>query len=225
MTKVLQWIGKLLVGTILVTGVTVFVTWTTVSSYIDKLLKTYHLEAVQPGFADMLGGMLGSLKGDVPGQQQEALGEQANPAGSQEPPPASPTPGTPTDSGTGTQGESTPENSANNGNGESPTPDGKKDPVQVQSQSESEGLQAAGGAVVMSAEEIVKRKENLSTDVKQQILALLVEKLPEEEMQRLTALLEGGLTAAELQEMEVSLKKYLDGNEYANLLHMINKYE
>jgi hypothetical protein len=224
MTKVLQWIGKLMVGTILVTGITVFVTWTTVSSYIDKLLKTYHLEAVQPGFADMLGGMMGSLKGDASIQQQETKGEQVTPAGSQEPTLASPTPGAPTDSGTRTGDEPNPLNSTYSGSGASATPDGKKDPVQVQSQSESEGLQA-GGAVVMSAEDIIKRKNNLSAEEKQQILALLVDKLPEADMQRLTALLEGGLTAAELQEMEKSLKTYLDGNEYANLLHMINKYE
>lgn len=223
MTKVLQWIGKLMVGTILVTGITVFITWTTVSSYIDKLLKTYHLEAIQPGFADMLGGALGSLTGGTGGdaaiEPQEEPVKREDSAVSPETVPNSPTPG-PT---MGQDENPTPGNSPNNGSSPEPSTDGKKDPVQVQSQ--SGGLNAAGSGVVLSAEEIMERKDQLSDETKQEILALLVDKLPEEEMQQLTALLEGGLTAEELQEMETALKSYLDGNEYANLLHMINKYE
>ncbi|MBC8079230.1 MAG: hypothetical protein H7X86_02720, partial [Gorillibacterium sp.] len=75
MTKLLQWIGKLMLGTILITGITLYVTWTTVHFYIDKLLQTYHLESVQPGFADLLSSTLDDWTGKKEATAADTLEE------------------------------------------------------------------------------------------------------------------------------------------------------
>ena len=219
MTKLLQWIGKLMVGTILISGITLYVTWTTVHSYIDKLLQAYHLEAVQPGFADMLSSAMEDWSGVGGGDGADTL-EDAHPDPTASDKEHHSETTTPEPEATYRSGLDTDQSK----NDYSPSNE-PKDPVEVQ------GSSTLGGAVgstndsevVMTAEQFIERKESLSNEEKQQILTLLMEKLPEAYMQHLTSLVEDGITASELAEMKLVIKSFLDGNEYENLLHMINK--
>lgn len=90
----------------------------------------------------------------------------------------------------------------------------------------SGGSGAAGAAdadrrVVVSGEDFTKKKEQLSDEDKNKIFNLLVTRIPQDEMQRISRLMEDGITASELKEIEQVLQKYLKQDEYNQLLGMI----
>jgi len=75
--------------------------------------------------------------------------------------------------------------------------------------------------VVVSGEDFTKKKEQLSNEDKNKIFNLLVSRIPQDEMQRISRLMEDGITASELKEIEQVLQKYLKQDEYNQLLGMI----
>lgn len=77
--------------------------------------------------------------------------------------------------------------------------------------------------IVVSSEEFTKKKEQLSEENKVKIFSLLVSRVPQEEMQRISAILEDGITAAELKELEELLQRYLEPEEYQQLQSLIGE--
>lgn len=75
--------------------------------------------------------------------------------------------------------------------------------------------------VVISPDALSRNKEEIPTSDKEQLFATLMKKLPQEEMQRLSTLMEDGLTAAELTEAEQILAKYLNDEEYGQMLEWL----
>ncbi|WGU93355.1 spore coat protein [Paenibacillus dendritiformis] len=72
--------------------------------------------------------------------------------------------------------------------------------------------------VVISPDALSRNKEEIPPSDKELLFATLMKKLPQEEMQRLSTLMEDGLTAAELTEAEQILAKYLNDEEYGQML-------
>lgn len=75
--------------------------------------------------------------------------------------------------------------------------------------------------VVISPDALSRNKEEIPTSDKEHLFATLMKKLPQEEMQRLSILMEDGLTAAELTEAEQILAKYLNDEEYGQMLEWL----
>ncbi|WP_058300574.1 hypothetical protein [Gorillibacterium timonense] len=82
MTKLLQGLAKLIIGTIFVSGLTLSVTWLTLHTYIDKLLASYNIEVPDTGVGDLF-GFGDSKKADIPAKQAElpANGSEAGTGG------------------------------------------------------------------------------------------------------------------------------------------------
>ncbi|WP_238654497.1 hypothetical protein [Paenibacillus piscarius] len=87
------------------------------------------------------------------------------------------------------------------------------------------GEEQSGGALdqnlVMTPEAMNELKENLPADEKTNIFNILMTKLPQEEMIKISAMLEGGLTESEAAELQGIIAKYVDADEYNALMKML----
>lgn len=76
-------------------------------------------------------------------------------------------------------------------------------------------------ALVMTPGDLVDRKDELNTQQKQEILSMLMNKLPAEDMQMISTAMEGGLTEKELQDIQQVIAKRLTNEEYTKLMEML----
>jgi hypothetical protein len=97
----------------------------------------------------------------------------------------------------------------------------KADSITVWGQVNKTGTQKD---IVMSKEEFAKKKDLLTSEDKMNIFSLVVSKLSQEEIQRLSTLLEKGITAEELKEVDLILQNKLKKEEYQQLLKILGKY-
>ncbi|WP_052339608.1 hypothetical protein [Gorillibacterium massiliense] len=225
MTKWLLWLGKLMIGTILISGITVYVSWTLVHAYINNLMKQYSLPGQTPALSEL-------WKQWTEGESVSAGQTKEN----QEPNKSAP-------SGEKASAESGGKSgAAESGNGTIDTPNyggthslesgsgdvsGKenRDRVQAMGSAGEESNSTGTSSVVMTAEDFYREKQELSNADKQTIFSLLTTRLPEEELQRLVSLVDGGITQEELGTVKATIKKYLSGNEYEQLLNILSKYQ
>jgi hypothetical protein len=78
--------------------------------------------------------------------------------------------------------------------------------------------------VVMSAEEFNEKRKKLTNQDKTAIFSIVVAKLPQQELQKMSLLLEDGITEEELGDLENVMNAYLHQDEVAQLLAILNKY-
>ncbi|WP_410770149.1 hypothetical protein [Fontibacillus sp. BL9] len=86
----------------------------------------------------------------------------------------------------------------------------------------SQGALGQDEQVVVTPDEMVAKKDGLSDKDKEEVFAMLMAKLPQEEMQKMTEAMEGGLTEAEMIEIEQIIAKYLDKTEYTKMMQILN---
>ncbi|MBU7318844.1 hypothetical protein [Paenibacillus oleatilyticus] len=89
--------------------------------------------------------------------------------------------------------------------------------------SKQDSLAEQDRKVVVSSEEVTKKKEQLSEADKAKIFSLMVSRVPQEDMQTISKLMEDGITAGELKEIERLLQKSLKSDEYKQLMDLIQK--
>lgn len=77
------------------------------------------------------------------------------------------------------------------------------------------------GQVVVTPDDVIAKKEGLADKDKEEIFAILMSKLPENEMQHMTDALEDGLTEAEMIEIQQMISKYLDPEEYDKMMKIL----
>ncbi|MCZ8517624.1 hypothetical protein O9H85_35945 [Paenibacillus filicis] len=249
--KALQWLLKLAVSAAVTSVCCVALTFVTVNTYVNMLLDQYHIERPAgqqldwnqfvSGMTRQLGAMTG-FSGGSKGPGKAAIGtgaETGSGFGS------SSGTGTVKSSGSGKDlavsglalkdsgkdptavpsspsgGSTTPSGTPNTG-----TDAGRKPPedaVAVMGRQSVSGTDAPNDdrKIVISSEEVLKRKNQLSSENKAKIFSLLSSRLPEEEIQKISLLMEDGITAGKLKEIEQILQKYLKADEYAQLLNMI----
>lgn len=80
---------------------------------------------------------------------------------------------------------------------------------------------ALSGALVMSAEEFNEKRKNLSESDKAEIFTILLNRVPQEELQMLSLLLEDGITADEANTMMEVIGGYLEREEVNRLLAIL----
>lgn len=95
-------------------------------------------------------------------------------------------------------------------------------PVMGQAEAgEEQSEQGLDQNLVMTPEAMNDLKENLPANAKSNIFNILMNKLPQEEMIKISAALEGGLTESEVTELQGIIAKYVDEDEYKTLMKML----
>jgi hypothetical protein len=222
--KLLTWLSKIVVGTVLITTITMFTTWYVVNMYVEDIFRQYQLPAmgkkIQFGeFASRLAEELNIGKGKD-GGKKAAL--EATPAPTPSPTPSpNPSGAFPSPSPSPNPKDQPVDGISSLGNGGS-SPATEEDAVAVMGSARTE--ESEKKELVMSTEDFSKKKEALSSDDKMKIFSLVVAKLPQDEVQKLSVILEDGITAQELDQVNMTLQKYLSDKELAQLTDILNKY-
>ncbi|WP_426450374.1 hypothetical protein ACP26L_35745 [Paenibacillus sp. S-38] len=210
----------------------VALTFLAVNTYVDMLLDQYHIQRPAgqkidwSGFAGRFSAQLGlgsAVSEPSPaGGKDLAVAAQAQPSTVPD-----------AESGTTSGGGSGSGSGAAPGAGDQRPVDPYRKPDDAvavwsrQSSSQLQGSQDSGQEadkkIVMSGEEFNKLKDGLSESDKSKVFGMLYNRVPPEEMQKISLLLEDGITAAELKELEQVLQRNLKEEEYKQLLGMIEK--
>lgn len=79
--------------------------------------------------------------------------------------------------------------------------------------------------VVLSPEQFMSKRDQMSEEDKNAIFSLLISQLSETELQHISTMLEDGLTAAELEAMGGIVERHLPAEQVAALMRIVGKYE
>lgn len=243
--KWVAWLLKLSITVVMVSVLTVATTGYVVNWYIQSLLGSYNipLEVQSPNLGSMMKGMLGfggqGTGSKNPGSRKVDETDHKNMNASAN----TGTDGNSAGNSNGDRAGSGSENSeggVSNGN-ESDRPDedgvntgegipedalpvmGGMASGQSQQQSQQDALGNQDQAVVISPDDLLAKKDELPDQQKEEIFNILMSKLPEEEMQKMTAAMEGGLTESEMIEIQQILSKHLDKEQYAKVMDLLKK--
>ncbi|MNI34913.1 hypothetical protein D3C73_889230 [compost metagenome] len=86
---------------------------------------------------------------------------------------------------------------------------------------EKEDAGAMDQELVMTPGAMSEMKDSLTTDDKTNIFNILMTKLPQEEMQKISTAMEDGLTESEVKEIQEVISKYVNQDEYEMLMKML----
>ncbi|OZB93698.1 hypothetical protein [Paenibacillus sp. XY044] len=235
--KIAQWLLKTVLTVVLISGLTVLTTGAVVNMYVQSLLASFNiqLEGQPVGFGGMMKGMLGlnTAKDKKPVQKTASTAETAGDSKTSEGSANTAENGTGSTAGAG---ETTGSEAGTSGSTAGTETGGTADaegadapddalPVMGQGLSESAmgGQSAADQQVVMSPDEMIQKKDGLTASEKEQIFNILMKKLPQSEMQKISAAMEDGLTEQELSTIEDTISKYLTKEEYAALSKLLEQ--
>ncbi|GAB6990980.1 hypothetical protein [Paenibacillus pini] len=229
MKIIMQWLLKTVLVVVLISGMTLLTTGLVVNAYVQSILTTFNikLEGQTPGLGSIMQGMFGFGK-----QKDKDMTTDPKDTASNE-------------KSTGTvQGSSSSDRSSGTGSS-STTDQGKSDtsgekvekekvpenavPVMGQGVSESESVDSQGTGtaqdeqVLISPEDMSKKKQELTAQEKKTIFTMLITKLPQQEIQAISSEMEGGLTEEELKNIESTIAQYLNAEEYESLKKLLEK--
>lgn len=227
--KWMKWLLKLSLTAILVSTLTIVTTGIVVNAYIQSVLSSFNiqLEAEPMGVGGIMKSMLGMGSGIKPdagsvnaAKDNRQLDEDLG-AADDEPE---------SEAGTETNGGAKEEEETSSGStgtsGETSNDEEAPDnslPVMGTNTTESGGSSLEDQEIVMTPGDIVDRKDRLPTEEKEEIFTMLMNKLPQSEMQKISEAMEDGLTAAELAEIEQGISKYLNPEEFDKLITMLKE--
>ncbi|HEY0827841.1 MAG TPA: hypothetical protein VGE40_07085 [Bacilli bacterium] len=192
--RTVSWISRMVFSTILITTVSMLVSWFMINLYVDKLFGQLNIkgQAQKIEFSDFVAFASNQLNSMIAGE--EFVPVQPPDIGRPQPTvvPAA-----------------TPQEDA------------------VSAWTEESGTDEAGDSskdIVMSAEDFNRKKEMLSDEDKMEVFSILISKLPQDEMQQISQFVEDGITTEEMQQAETIIGQYVDDEEYARLMEILNKY-
>jgi hypothetical protein len=237
--KLINWLTKIIIQTMLIAGLTIYLTWVTVHTYVDKLLSKYHLDSAESkiGFSDFLSQMSGSLNILKPSRlNNQASGKTSELAQSPEPtkeplrqtlsdPAITEIPAMVKPEGT-TSPKPEPATSDAASTGAVKAAD---DSVSVwkQTGNASNQEQSKTGKqkeLVMSAEQFTKKKGQITDKDKVTIFTLLATRLPQTEFQQISTYVEDGVTEQEWVDIQKIVEQYLKPEEYKELQDILANY-
>ncbi|MBP1938238.1 hypothetical protein [Paenibacillus sediminis] len=213
--RFMKWLSKTVFIVILVSSLTILTTAFVVNTYVKSILSSFHITLEGNSFT--FGSMLNQMfTGKSNNSSIAPMNTEADrPASTGEENSASTADDTHSEAGTQNRSN---DNGATNG-GNKP-----EDSLEVMGRASSTAEQSAStDQVVVSPDEMTQKKEQLSTEDKDQIFNILMKKVPQEEIQNISAEMESGLTEEELHQMEQVLSKYLTKEEYNKLMDIIQK--
>lgn len=197
--KWIGWILRLMVTIVMVSVLTVLTTGYVVHSYIQSILGSYNIALGEqaPTFSGMVKGMFGYTAGEDKDSNQVSV--------------------------------STPNSSIEQSHEdkqeemETEAPDVPEDALPVMGGVASEAVDQQDQQVLVTPDDLVAKKDELTDKEKEEVFTILMSKLPQAEMQKLTEVMEGGLTETEMIEIEQILSKYLDKSEYAKMVKLLKE--
>ncbi|ACX68502.1 hypothetical protein MHI43_31905 [Paenibacillus sp. FSL H8-0457] len=225
--KWMKWLLKISLTAILVSTLTIVTTGIVVNAYIQSVLSSFNiqLEAEPMGVGGIMKSMLGvgsgtkpdagsvnAAKGNRQLEEDQGAADDVSEAGTETNGGAKEDEETSSGS-TGTSGETSNDEEA---------PDNSL-PVMGTNTTESGDSSLEDQEIVMTPGDIVDRKDRLPTEEKEEIFTMLMNKLPQSEMQKISEAMEDGLTAAELAEIEQGISKYLNPEEFDKLITMLKE--
>ncbi|NQX68445.1 hypothetical protein HQN90_20175 [Paenibacillus alba] len=213
--KLLTWLSKIVISTVLITSISMFTTWYVVNMYVEDIFRQYQIPALGKKiqfseFAARLGGELNIVMRRDGGKQAAPVETPSNAK-----PAPSPSP-------SGSQPTADSKSNPNKEVGALPSP-AKDDALPVMGRVQSESHEQKKD-IVMSTEDFAKKKEALTSEDKMKLFSLVVAKLPQSEVQHLSVMLEDGITTDEMDQINETLKKYLNENELKQLNDILGKY-
>ncbi|HEY2491553.1 MAG TPA: hypothetical protein VGI33_01250 [Paenibacillus sp.] len=209
--KFMQWLLKIALTVTLVSALTVFTTGMVVNTYLESILAKFNIELEGQTFTwgGMLQGMLGmntekkNTDTDLKVEEPTTVNKDDNKM-----------------QGTKSEGDS--------------EETGEKAPIDalpVMGQSQSETTEPAeqnkvdqpenDQLVIVTPDDVVRKKDNLPASEKEEIFNILMTKLPQQEVQDISSAMEDGLTEQELISIEKTLSKYLSQEEYDKLMALL----
>ena len=228
-----KWLLKISLTAILVSTLTIVTTGIVVNAYIQSVLSSFNiqLETEPMGVGGIMKSMLGMGSGTKPdaGSVNAAKdnGQLEEDQGSADDEPAS---GAGSETIGGTKEDKETSSGSSGTSGEPPNDEEAPDnslPVMgtnTTEQSDDSSLSSLEDQeIVMTPGEIVDRKDSLPTEEKEEIFTMLMNKLPQSEMQKISEAMEDGLTAAELADIEQGISKYLNAEEFDKLITMLKE--
>ncbi|MEK8128968.1 hypothetical protein WMW72_13775 [Paenibacillus filicis] len=226
----LKWLAKLAISAVVTASCCVAFTFMTVNTYVDMILEQFHIErpaSAKIEWAPFLSRFADSLvppAGIAPAASGGAAGLSGSETGKDRAVAAS---GTPQSTETGS-GKSKNDPADRPQTGQTDPYRVPEDAVAVWSRQPSQNATPNTPSpsdedrrVVVSSEDFTKKKEQLSEQAKGKIFSMLVSRVPQEDMQKLSLLMEDGLTASEMKEAEEILQKHLKPEEYRDLLAIL----
>ncbi|QHT58634.1 hypothetical protein GXP70_00640 [Paenibacillus lycopersici] len=250
--KVAAAVGKLVAAALLVSFLSIWTTGYVVNSYVETLLKQFHIPLEEQPFA--LSGLWGEMWGADPGAKHDANSNTANASSSKDDAPAAGSPSgnaagqTPADgasgkdAGSGSQGTtSTDSGGQGSGNDQEAVdafgdlPEGQISDIGggtgPKGNSAASGQESGAGAsgsskdsVAMSTDDINAVKSQMSEADKEQLFGVMMKKLPQDAMQQISKLMEDGLTEEEVTQVNQLMAQYLDRDEYDQMSSILSKY-
>ena len=237
MVKLIGWVSKTLLLVMFISGLTLYLTWMTVHTYMDRILAQYNINMDESKieFTQLLSHLSDSWYTLKPKQgEKESMRTQDTSKVSK----------------TDTQSTANADKTGIVPGGNSPTPTTQSNSTNSQSQGQSQGSNPTidklpenalpvfnqkieakqnsssekSGNMMMSAEQFHKMKEQLSEKDKMKVFTLLVARLPEKEMQKISEQVENGVTEEEWKSIQSAVITYLKPDEYQQLLAIMNKY-
>jgi len=241
MLKWAGWLAKLVAAGLIISFLSIWTTGYIVNSYVETLLKQFKLPLETKPFA--LSGMWGTLWGADPTLKTEKLTAELNEGAGKN---------SGNSQGKGSDSDSDSDSNSGSSTGSEKEADGGKDKATQETGENSEGdplngsltdigggqgTRAGGGAVreegkpdalkdglTMTTEQLNEAKNNMSSEDKEKLFTVMMEKLPQDAWQQISKLLEGGLTSDEMTDVQQIIAQYLNRNEYNQMMEILKKY-
>ncbi|MFG1735492.1 hypothetical protein [Paenibacillus sp. 843] len=224
-----KWLLKISLTAILVSTLTIVTTGIVVNAYIQSVLSSFNIQLeTEPmgvgGIVKSMFGMGSGPKSDIDSVNAAKDNNQAEDKDAASDEPA-------TGAGSDRNGGAQEDNEANS------NPAGTTDESPADEEAPDNSLPVMGTnttelpdessledqEIVMTPGEIADRKDSLPTQEKEEIFTMLMNKLPQSEMQKISEAMEDGLTAAELADIEQGISKYLNAEEFDKLITMLKE--
>lgn len=225
--KWLSWLGRLSVTIVMVCLLTIVTTGYVVNYYVENILSRFHISMTDggPSVTDIMKGLVGfqnSSQGTTPKVEADSdLSAQLPPQNSES---QSIDPQVESQNNESQNNQSQDAESQNNASPNKETDNSEVVPPATGGSSAGTN-QSSGqkGAVVVTPDDLIAKKDSLDNKDKEDVFAILMSKLPQEEMQKITEYMENGLTETEVLATQQVLSKYLDKTEYAKVMEILKK--
>lgn len=212
--KLMKWLLKISLTAVLVSTLTILTTGLVVSAYLQSVLASFNIQLDTQAMG--VGGVMKNFFG-MNGSSQDSITPDSSGVISNDSPSKEGTDNSSKDGNSeGNNGATDPVTEKEDGNptAEDDIPPDNSLPVMGEITDEQ---------IVMTPDEMVDKKSSLTTQQKEDIFTLLMNKLPQEEMQKISEAMEDGLTVAELDEIQNGISKYLSKEEFENLMTMLQQ--
>lgn len=220
--KFIGWLGKMVLIVLMVSSLTVFTTGMVVNAYIKSILSSFNIQLEGQPFAwgSILQGMMGKQSSSTEGTDSNTQVMEGK----------EPVVGT---SNISKDVDSSTQDGVKE-NGKSSPGTSKEDSSVVDEEAPEDALSVMGGIdseasgmgqqdqqVVVTPDDVARKKDDLPASEKEEVFNILITKLPQDKIQEITVAMENGLTEQELKQVEDIISKYLSDEEYSKLMTLL----